>query len=136
MITKVKRFKKWSREGWPWCFVLNLSIHQDHYCLTLDNVKNGDDWGNQMNLFHYQLSHWLTINKLKPITPIVGGDNFVQVNIALVNFLGVKLKILMERTSLFHLEINWMENLVNVTYLGASKCLSIWLETYICVVNR
>jgi len=80
MITKLKRFKK--REGWPWCFVFNLSIHQFHYyqhSLTLDNARNGVDWGSLMNLFHYELSQWLTINKLKPTTHIPKGGNFVQV---------------------------------------------------------
>jgi len=87
-----------------------------------------------MNLFHYQLSHWLTINKLKPTT-IVEGDNCVQVITPSINFSWMKFKILMEKASLFHLEIDWMGKMINVTYLGASKCLSIWLETYTCVVK-
>jgi hypothetical protein len=41
----------------------------------------------------------------------------------------------MERASLFHLEVNGMRKLVNVTYLGGNECLSIWLETYTCVIK-
>jgi hypothetical protein len=41
----------------------------------------------------------------------------------------------MERVSLFPLKINGMGKLVNVTYLGANECLSIWLETYTCVIK-
>jgi hypothetical protein len=43
--------------------------------------------------------------------------------------------MLMERASLFHLEINGMRKLVNVTYLGSSECLSIWLETYTSIIK-
>jgi hypothetical protein len=70
---------------------------------------------------------------LKPTTPILEGGNFVQVITPLGKLFIVKFKILMERASLFHLEINGMGNLVNVTYLGAN--LSIWLETYTCVIK-